>query len=136
MSDWVEILQGFMKFNIKLNLKVSAFYLQKQKSFIPKKKKLSCCQYLNKKKSFLYRLNFPERFCLNGLLEKNLCTISKCLSMCQELDFSLLLRKKSSKKAMEICDVSFLNLGFVTTLFLCIFNQKSFWFWMPKLETP
>ena len=28
---------GFTKFNFKLNLKVSAFYLEKQKSFIPKK---------------------------------------------------------------------------------------------------
>ena len=27
----------FMNFNFKLNLKVSAFYLEKQKSFIPKK---------------------------------------------------------------------------------------------------
>ena len=37
LSDWVEILQGFTKFNFKLNLRVSAFYLEKQKSFIPKK---------------------------------------------------------------------------------------------------
>ena len=36
-SDWVEILRGLTKFNFKLNLKVSAFYLEKQKSFIPKK---------------------------------------------------------------------------------------------------
>ena len=33
LSDWVEILQGFTKFNFKLNLKVSAFYLEKQKKF-------------------------------------------------------------------------------------------------------
>ena len=31
-------LQGSTKFNFKLNLKVSAFYLEKQKSVIPKKK--------------------------------------------------------------------------------------------------
>ena len=37
LSDWVEILWGFMKFNFKLNLKVSAFYLEKQKSFVTKK---------------------------------------------------------------------------------------------------
>ena len=37
LSDWVEILWGFTKFNFKLNLKVSAFYLEKQKSFIPEK---------------------------------------------------------------------------------------------------
>ena len=30
-------------------LKVSAFYLEKQKSFIPKKTNLSRCQYQNKK---------------------------------------------------------------------------------------
>ena len=37
LSDWAEILQGFMKFNFKMNLKVSAFYLEKQKSFTSKK---------------------------------------------------------------------------------------------------
>ena len=61
LSDWVEILQGFTKFNFKLNLKVSAFYLEKQKSFIPKKiffKPLS----ISKQKSFVYWLNFPGRF--------------------------------------------------------------------------
>ena len=35
-----------------MNLKVSAFYLKKQKSFIPKKKFLSRCQYQNKKALF------------------------------------------------------------------------------------
>ena len=29
LSDWVEIMQGFTKFNFKLSLKVSAFYLEK-----------------------------------------------------------------------------------------------------------
>ena len=49
----VEILQGFTKINFKLNLKVSAFYLEKQKSFIPKKKFfLSRCQFQNKKALF------------------------------------------------------------------------------------
>ena len=53
LSDWVEILQGFTKFNFKLNLKVSAFYLEKQKSFIPKKKFFfGRCQYQNKKALF------------------------------------------------------------------------------------
>ena len=37
LSDWVEILWGFTKFFFKQMLKVSAFYLEKQKSFIPKK---------------------------------------------------------------------------------------------------
>ena len=36
MSEWVEILWGFKKFYFKQMLKVSAFYLEKQKSFIPK----------------------------------------------------------------------------------------------------
>ena len=60
LSDWVEILQGFMKFNFKLNLKVSAFYLEKQKSFIPRKKIKPSS--ISKQKSFLYRLNFPKGF--------------------------------------------------------------------------
>jgi hypothetical protein len=34
--DWVEILWGFTKFIFKQMLKISAFYLEKQKSFIPK----------------------------------------------------------------------------------------------------
>ena len=33
-------------------MKVSAFYLDKQKSFIPKEKKISRCQYQNKKAMF------------------------------------------------------------------------------------
>ena len=41
-----------MKFNFKMNLKVSAFYLEKQKSFIPKKYFLGRCQYQNKKGLF------------------------------------------------------------------------------------
>ena len=46
LSDWVEILWGSTKF---LMLKITGFYLVKQKSFIPKKKFLSRCQYQNKK---------------------------------------------------------------------------------------
>ena len=37
LSDWVEILRGFTKFIFKQMLKVSASYIEKQKSFIPKK---------------------------------------------------------------------------------------------------
>ena len=49
-----------MKFFFKLILKVSAFYLQKQKSFIPKKKYfLRRFQYQNKKALFTGAI-FPE----------------------------------------------------------------------------
>ena len=37
MSYWIKILWGFTKFFFKQILKFSAFYLEKQKSFIPKK---------------------------------------------------------------------------------------------------
>ena len=37
LSEWAEILQGFTKSWIKQLLKISAFYPDKQKSFIPKK---------------------------------------------------------------------------------------------------
>ena len=37
LSGWVEILWGFTKLFFKQMLKVSAFYLKKQKSVIPKK---------------------------------------------------------------------------------------------------
>ena len=50
LSDWFEILWGVTKFFFKPILKISAFYLEKQKSFIPKK--LSCCRYQNKKALF------------------------------------------------------------------------------------
>ena len=36
-AKWVEILWGFIKFNFKQMLKASAFYLEKQKSFISEK---------------------------------------------------------------------------------------------------
>ena len=42
LSDWVEILWGFTKFFYKQMLKVSAFYLEKQPSFIPKKISSRC----------------------------------------------------------------------------------------------
>ena len=35
-AEWVEILRGFTKLFFKQKLKVSAFYLEKQKSVIPK----------------------------------------------------------------------------------------------------
>ena len=44
LSEWAEILQGFTKSRIKQLLKISAFYLDKQKSFITKKK-LKCTMY-------------------------------------------------------------------------------------------
>ena len=42
-------------------LKIPAFYLEKQKSFIPKKISLGCCQYQNKKALFT-DLIFSEGF--------------------------------------------------------------------------
>ena len=53
LSDWVEILWGFTISFFKEVLKVSVFYLDKQKSFIPEKNIfLSRCQYQNKKSLF------------------------------------------------------------------------------------
>ena len=62
-AEWVEILWGFTKFYFKGMLKVPAFYLEKQKSFIPKKiffKPLS----ISKQKSFVYWPNFLWRICI------------------------------------------------------------------------
>ena len=61
MSEWVQVLWGFTKPFFKQMLKVSAFYLEKQKSFIPKKiffRPLS----ISKQKSFVYWPNFQRRF--------------------------------------------------------------------------
>ena len=52
-----------MKFFFKQMLKVSVFYLEKQKSLIPKKKCFGRCQYQNKKALFTDP-NFSEGFAL------------------------------------------------------------------------
>ena len=44
LSEWAESLQGLTKSLIKEMLKISAFYLDKQKSVIPKKI-LKCTMY-------------------------------------------------------------------------------------------
>ena len=50
-----------MNLNFKLNLKVSAFYLEKQKSFIPKKKIFGRTAKIHPKDG-VSRLNFSEGF--------------------------------------------------------------------------
>ena len=51
-----------MKFNFKQMLKVSAFYLEKQKSFIPKKFFFLSRTTKIDPKDGVSRLNFPEGF--------------------------------------------------------------------------
>ena len=51
-----------MNLNFKLNLKVSAFYLEKQKSFIPKKNIFFGRTAKIHPKDGVSRLNFPEGF--------------------------------------------------------------------------
>ena len=70
LSDWVEILWGFTKFNFKLNLKVSAFYLERQKSFIPKKKIFLAVVNI-KTKNLCLLTQFSRRFW--GRLDFNIC---------------------------------------------------------------
>ena len=53
----------FHELNFELNLKVSAFYLEKQKNFITKKNFKPSS--ISKQKSFVYWLNFSEGFDLN-----------------------------------------------------------------------
>ena len=55
LFDWVEILWGFMKFLFKQMLKVSAFYLEKQKSFIPKKIFVVFCSFFSCSLSVVHR---------------------------------------------------------------------------------
>ena len=61
-----------MKVNFKQLLKVSAFYLEKQKSFIRKKKISSRCQYQNKK-ALLTPSIFQEGFGLHGFATAHSC---------------------------------------------------------------
>ena len=56
-AEWVEILWVFTKFFFKQILKVSAFYLEKQKSFILKKYSFMPLS-ISKQKSFVYWPNF------------------------------------------------------------------------------
>ena len=60
-AERVKILWGFKKFHFKQMLKVSAFYLEKQESFVPKKSFLSRCQNQNKKDLYT-DLIFSEGF--------------------------------------------------------------------------
>ena len=64
VAYWVKILWGFSKFFFKQMLKVSAFYLQEQKSFIHKNHFWDRCQYQNKKALFTDPI-FSEGFDLN-----------------------------------------------------------------------
>ena len=73
MPEWVEILWGFTKFFFKQMLKVSVFYLEKQKSFIHKKKKIKPLS-ISKQKSFVYCLNFPEGFGVEFVQDLNSST--------------------------------------------------------------
>ena len=66
-----------MNFNFKLNLRVSAFYLEKQKSFIPKKKFRPLS--ISKQKSFVYWLNFPEGFDLKDLWNVDFSAVIEAL---------------------------------------------------------
>ena len=65
LSDSVDTLWGFTKFFFKPILKVSAFYFEKQKSFIPKKYFFWAVVSKQAKiipKEGASRLNFPEGF--------------------------------------------------------------------------
>ena len=66
-AKWVESLWGFTNLNFELNLKVSAFYLEKQKSFIPKKKYFLSRTAKVHPKDGVSCLNFPEGFEYNHL---------------------------------------------------------------------
>ena len=65
LAEYVETLWGFTKFIFKQILKVSAFYLEKQKSFIPKKNIFLAVFSKHAKiipKDGASRLNFPGGF--------------------------------------------------------------------------
>ena len=95
LSDWVEIFQFFFK----QMLKISAFYLVKQKSFIPKKigfRPLS----ISKQKSFVYWPNFQRRLWYahwySGLKAQCLVSIRSPLpTNAQWIDFIRIVQKVS-----------------------------------------
>ena len=63
-AEWLETLWGFTKFICKQMLKVSAFYHEKQKSFIPKKKYFLSRTAKIHPKDGVSRLKFFEGFAL------------------------------------------------------------------------
>ena len=67
LFDWVEILWGLTKFCFKQMLKVSDFYLEKQKFYFLKKYLLGCWQYQNKKTLFTDSI-FKDGFGLHVFL--------------------------------------------------------------------
>ena len=86
-AEWVEILWGFTIFYFKQMLKVSAFYLEKQKSFIPKTKFFKPLS-ISKQKNFVYWLNFPEGFgqFIQKLQVKGWVTTEKFVALNGNLD--------------------------------------------------
>ena len=64
LSDWVEILWCFRKCFFKQMLKVSAFYIEKQKSFIPKR--IRFYQSISKQKVLLTDPIFIKGFWYQG----------------------------------------------------------------------
>ena len=98
LSDWVEILWGFTKFNFKLNLKVSAFYLERQKSFIPKKKFFLAVVNI-KTKNLCLLTQFSRRFwwkhVVNSIKDDGNSSKYKASPDLQDISTSSLVRKFS-----------------------------------------
>ena len=106
-AKWVESLWGFTNFNFKLNLKVSAFYLEKQKCTVHPREGVS-------------RLNFPEGFgtyysVVSDLINLFVPLLWKCLHI-----FFVSLS----------CLVCYLSLQylFCFVTFVCHLNLYSVWF--------
>ena len=85
MSEWAETLSGFTKFIFKQMLKVSSFYLQKQKSFIPKINIVLAVVSKHAKiipKDGASRPNFQWRFWFSSeklsLIKKKVYTCTNC----------------------------------------------------------
>ena len=100
-AKWVESLWGFTNLNFKLNLKVSAFYLEKQKSFIPKKKYFLGRTAKVHPKDGVSRLNFPEGFAFTIQLSWIYCPYS-------QVTFSWIVKKRGGMSTTQWCVLSFI----------------------------
>ena len=84
-------------------LKGAAFYLEKQKSFIPKKNFLSCCQYQNKKLCLLTQ--FSVKVLVQILVHSHFELVSSLLA----LDANELVSQPVTQMAIEMINIHLIS---------------------------
>ena len=113
-------LGGFTKFFFKQMLKVSALYLEKQESFIPKKNIFKLLS-ISKQKSFVYWLNFQGQFwdlllrffLISGQYVTNYATVSPIVSETWKPNIAILVNFPVRRKRLQKTAKELLGLGLI-----------------------